>query len=96
MDYAAVSAAGQAAGDIGTSLAATCDQTAHGCTAAARAFPGWATSQVLADLHQAHTSAISGHIDHIRSTAAGIEGSVDLTAAADSAPAGGAFGPAGT
>jgi hypothetical protein len=90
MDYGSVSAAGQAAGEAGVSLAMTVDQTAPGCTAAARATPAWATSQAILDLHAAHTATVNGHIEVIRSTAAGIEASVDITKGADSSAAWGA------
>jgi hypothetical protein len=87
MDYGRVSAAGQAAGEAGVSLAMTVDQTAPGCTAAARATPAWGTSQAILDLHVAHTQTVNGHIEVIRSTAAGIEASVDITRGADSSAA---------
>ena len=87
MDYARVSAAGQAAGDVGTNLSITVDQTAPGCVAAARAFPAWATSQALLDVHAAHTESVSGHVESIRATAAHIQTSVGLTAGADNTSA---------
>jgi hypothetical protein len=90
MDYGSVSAAGRAAGEAGVSLAMTVDQTAPGCTAAARATPAWGTSQAILDLHSAHTVTVNGHIEVIRSTAAGIEASVDITQSADSSAAWGA------
>jgi hypothetical protein len=83
MDYGRVSTAGQAAGDAATNLATTVDQTAPGCVGAARAYPAWATSQAVLDLHTAHTENLNGHISDIRSISAGIQGSVEITAAAD-------------
>lgn len=82
MDHARVSQHGQAAGDVGTNLAATSGNTAPGRVAAARAFPAWATSQAVLDLDAAHTEVINGHVEVIRSTAAGIQtfiGIVDST-----------------
>ncbi len=87
MDYGKTNAAGQAAIDVCTNLGVTSDRTAPGCVAAARAFPAWATSQAVLDLHAAHTDALDGHIKVIRSTGNGIQGSVAITAAADNTSA---------
>jgi hypothetical protein len=92
MDYAGTNAAGQACYDVGTNLAVNLDQTAPGCTGAARAFPAWATSQVVLDLHAAHTETINGHVEVIRSTGSDIQTSVQLTAAADNTSAADAEG----
>ena len=87
MHYGKTNAAGQAAIDISTNLSTTSDRTAPGCVSAARAFPAWATSQAVLDLHAAHTEALDGHITVIRSTGNGIQGSVAVTAAADNSSA---------
>jgi hypothetical protein len=84
MHYGKVSDAGQAAGDISTNLAVTLDTTAPGCVGAARAFPNFQTSQALLWVHGQHTEVFNTHIANLRTTADGIQGSVVVTAAADS------------
>lgn len=88
MDYQPVRAAGQTCHDTGTNIAVTSDQTASGCTSAARAFPAWQTSQAVLDLHTAHTENLNGHVQILHATGDGILGSVDITSAADAATAG--------
>jgi hypothetical protein len=88
MDYQPVRAAGQVCHDTGTNLAVTVDQTAPGCTSAARAFPAWQTSQAVLDLHSAHTEDLNGHVQTLHATGDGIQGSVDITSATDATTAG--------
>jgi hypothetical protein len=87
MDAPRVSAGGYAAGDVGINLASARDRTAEGCVAPAQVFPAWATSQALLDVHAAHTESISGHINVIHATSAGIHGAVGFTTGADSTSA---------
>jgi hypothetical protein len=87
MTYGTVSAAGQAHHDIATNIAVVSDRTAPGCVAAALAYPTWASSHVVRDLHAKHTQHLDDQITAMYSTADSIQGSVVTIAGADNTSA---------
>lgn len=61
VNYPRLASIREALQDCSENLYLTVQRTGPGCTAAADAFPAWATSAAVAKLHAAHSTRVSDH-----------------------------------